>query len=288
MWNRTDYRPLEGFVYAITPFNFTAIAGNLPTAPALMGNTVVWKPSPTQTFAAYLTMQLLEAAGLPPGVINLVTGDGFAVSDVALADPRLAGIHFTGSTADVPAPVARGRHQYRPLPQLPAAGRRDRRQGLRRRPLLGAPGCAAHRADSRRVRLPGPEVLGRVAGVRPALGVAADGRRLPVGATEALRYGDVTDLTNFGGAVIDERVVRQERQGDRARQERPGVTVAAGGEYDDSEGYFVRPTVLLSDDPTDEAFRTEYFGPILAVHVYPDDGLRPHPRRRRHAVPRTR
>ena len=99
VWNRTDYRPLEGFVYAITPFNFTAIAGNLPTAPALMGNTVVWKPSPTQTFAAYLTMQLLEAAGLPPGVINLVTGDGIAVSDVVLADPRLAGIHFTGSTA---------------------------------------------------------------------------------------------------------------------------------------------------------------------------------------------
>lgn len=99
VWNRVEYRPLEGFVYAITPFNFTAIAGNLPTAPALMGNTVIWKPSITQTLAAYLTMQLLEAAGLPPGVINLVTGDGFAVSDVALADPRLAGIHFTGSTA---------------------------------------------------------------------------------------------------------------------------------------------------------------------------------------------
>ncbi|MDT5366251.1 MAG: 1-pyrroline-5-carboxylate dehydrogenase, partial [Mycobacterium sp.] len=98
-WNRSEYRPLDGFVYAITPFNFTSIAGNLPTAPALMGNTVVWKPSVTQTFSAYLTMQLLEAAGLPPGVINLVTGDGLAVSDVALADSRLAGIHFTGSTA---------------------------------------------------------------------------------------------------------------------------------------------------------------------------------------------
>src|SRR6476469_1332927 len=99
VWNRTDYRPLEGFVYAITPFNFTAIAGNLPTAPALMGNTVVWKPSIAQTLSAYLTMELLEAAGLPPGVINLLTGDGLAVSDVALSDARLAGIHFTGSTA---------------------------------------------------------------------------------------------------------------------------------------------------------------------------------------------
>ena len=99
MWNRTDHRPLEGFVYAITPFNFTAIAGNLPTAPALMGNVVIWKPSPTQTLAAYLTMRLLEEAGLPPGVINLLTGDGLAVSEVLLAHPDLAGIHFTGSTA---------------------------------------------------------------------------------------------------------------------------------------------------------------------------------------------
>ena len=172
VWNRTDYRPLDGFVYAITPFNFTAIAGNLPSAPALMGNTVVWKPSPTQTFAAYLTMQLLEAAGLPPGVINLLAGDGIAVSDVALADPRLAGIHFTGSTAHVPASVARGRHEHRPLPRLSAAGRRDRRQGLRAGSSVGAAGCVAHRADPRRVRLPGPEVLGRVARVHPAVGVA--------------------------------------------------------------------------------------------------------------------
>src|SRR4051812_10739082 len=99
VWNRVEYRPLEGFVYAITPFNFTAIAGNLPTAPALMGNTVVWKAAPTQAAAAYLIMQLLEAAGLPAGVINLVLGDGPLVSDVVLNDPRMAGIHFTGSTA---------------------------------------------------------------------------------------------------------------------------------------------------------------------------------------------
>ena len=139
VWNRLDHRPLEGFVYAITPFNFTAIAGNLPTAPALMGNIVVWKPSPTQALAAYLTMQLLEAAGLPPGVINLVLGDGPVVSEVALADPRLAGIHFTGSHRDLPAAVARGRRQHRRLRGLPAAGRGDRRQGLHPRPRLGRP-----------------------------------------------------------------------------------------------------------------------------------------------------
>ncbi len=175
VWNRTDHRPLEGFVYAITPFNFTAIAGNLPTAPALMGNTVVWKPSPTQTFAAYLTMQLLEAAGLPPGVINLVTGDGIAVSDVALADPRLAGIHFTGSTATFQhlwREVGANIDRYHTYPRL---GGRDRRQGLRRRARLGPPGCAAHRPDSRGLRLSGAEMLSGLAGLRPAFGVAPDG-----------------------------------------------------------------------------------------------------------------
>ena len=179
VWNRTDHRPLEGFVYAITPFNFTAIAGNLPTAPALMGNTVVWKPSPTQTFAAYLTMQLLEAAGLPPGVINLVAGDGLAVSDVVLADPRLAGIHFTGSTATFQhlwREVGTNIDRYHTYPRLVGeTGGKDfvvahssaNPDVLRTALIRGS------------LRLPGPEVLGRLAGVRPALGVAADGRRLP-------------------------------------------------------------------------------------------------------------
>ena len=133
IWNRTDHRPLEGFVYAITPFNFTAIAGNLPTAPALMGNTVIWKPSPTQQLAASLTMELLEEAGLPPGVINMLPGHGLEVSEVALAHPDLAGIHFTGLDADLPAPVADRRREHRDLPLLPADRRRDRRQGLRAR-----------------------------------------------------------------------------------------------------------------------------------------------------------
>src|ERR1700754_3031397 len=121
VWNRFDHRPLEGFVYAITPFNFTAIAGNLPSAPALMGNTVIWKPSPTQQFAAHFTMRLFEAAGLPPGVINMVTGDGVAVSEVALADPDLAGIHFTGSTGVFRylwQTIATNLEHYRGLPRL--------------------------------------------------------------------------------------------------------------------------------------------------------------------------
>jgi 1-pyrroline-5-carboxylate dehydrogenase len=269
VWNRTDYRPLEGFVYAITPFNFTAIAGNLPTAPALMGNTVVWKPSPTQTFAAYLTMRLLEAAGLPPGVINLLAGDGIAVSDVALADPRLAGIHFTGSTTTF-------QHLWREVGAN--IGRYD---GYPR--LVGETGgkdfVVAH-ASAR------PDVL-RTALIRGAFDYqgqkcsAASRAFVPrslwhqmgedfLEATAALRYGDVTDLSNFGGALIDSRAFGKSVAAIERAKGAAGVTIAVGGEYDDAEGYFVRPTVLLSDDPTDESFGTEYFGPILAVHVYPD------------------
>lgn len=269
VWNRTDHRPLEGFVYAITPFNFTAIAGNLPTAPALMGNTVVWKPSPTQTFAAYLTMQLLEAAGLPPGVINLVTGDGIAVSDVALADPRLAGIHFTGSTATFQhlwREVGANIGNYHTYPRLVGE--------------TGGKDFVVAHSSAR------PDVL-RTALIRGAFDYqgqkcsAASRAFIPrsvwhrmgddfLSATSDLKYGDVTDLTNYGGAVIDERAYAKNVAAIERAKGAAGVTIAAGGEYDDSEGYFVRPTVLLSDDPTDEAFSTEYFGPILAVHVYPD------------------
>ena len=149
VWNRMDHRPLEGFVYAITPFNFTAIAGNLPTAPALMGNTWSGSRRPTQQFAAHFTMRLLEAAGLPPGVINMVTGDGLAVSEVALRRPGPGRHPLHRLHRDVPAPVAHRRREHRRLPRLPAAGRRDRRQGLRRRaPVSADPDGAAHRAGS--------------------------------------------------------------------------------------------------------------------------------------------
>jgi 1-pyrroline-5-carboxylate dehydrogenase len=270
VWNRTDYRPLDGFVYAITPFNFTAIAGNLPTAPALMGNTVVWKPSITQTLSAYLTMQLLESAGLPPGVINLVVGDGFAVSDVVLSDPRLSGIHFTGSTATF-------QHLWREV-----GSRIADYQSYPR--LVGETGgkdfIVAHASAD-------PDVL-RTAMIRGAFDYqgqkcsAASRAFVPrsvwhrmgddfLSATAALRYGDVTDLSNFGGAVIDRRAYDKNVAAIERAKSAAGVTIAVGGEYDDREGYFVRPTVLLSDDPADEAFSVEYFGPILAVHVFPDE-----------------
>ncbi|EWM11212.1 1-pyrroline-5-carboxylate dehydrogenase [Kutzneria sp. 744] len=270
VWNRTDHRPLEGFVYAITPFNFTAIAGNLPTAPALLGNVVLWKPSPTQTFSAHLTMQLLEQAGMPPGVINLLTGDGIAVSEVALADPDLAGIHFTGSTrtfqhlwATVGANIA----NYRSYPRLvgetggkdfvlahPSANLDVLRTSLVRGAFeyQGQKCSAASRAYI-------PRSLW--ARLRDDL----------VAETEALSMGDVTDLSNFMGAVIDRRSY-DKLAGvlDRARSDSK-LDVIAGGTANDSDGYFVRPTVVVGEDPSHDVFTTEFFGPVLAVHVYEDN-----------------
>ncbi|MFD4661596.1 L-glutamate gamma-semialdehyde dehydrogenase [Kitasatospora sp. NPDC058444] len=269
VWNRTDHRPLEGFVYAVTPFNFTAIAGNLPTAPALLGNTVVWKPAPTQTLAAYHLMRLLEAAGLPPGVINLVTGDGLQVSPVVLADPAFAGLHFTGSTATFQSlwqTIGANIGGYRAYPRI--VGETGGKDFL-----------LAHRSAD-------PEIL-RTALIRGAFEYqgqkcsALSRAYLPrslwqrikddfLAEVDALAVGDVTDLSNFMGALIDRRAFEKNRDAiDRAKAD-PTIELAAGGQYDDAIGWFVRPTVLVSSDHRGEIFRTEYFGPILAVHVYED------------------
>jgi len=270
VWNRLDHRPLEGFVYAITPFNFTAIAGNLPTAPALMGNTVVWKHSPTQTLAAHWTMKLLEAAGLPPGVVNLLTGDGRAVSDVLLADPRLAGIHFTGSTATFKhlwRTVGQNISGYRSYPRL--VGETGGKDFVLAHPsadpdvLSAAMTLGAFEYQGQKCSAASRAFVPR--SVWSSMGEEFLAR------VDSLSYGDVTDLSHFGGAVIDARsFARNKAAIDRAHAT-AGLRVAAGGTYDDSEGWFVRPTVLVGEDPTDEAFGTEYFGPVLAVHVYEDD-----------------
>jgi 1-pyrroline-5-carboxylate dehydrogenase len=270
VWNRVDHRPLEGFVYAITPFNFTAIAGNLPTAPALMGNTVVWKPAPTQQLAAWHIMRLLEAAGLPPGVINMLPGDGIAVSDVVLADRDLAGIHFTGSTAVF-------QHLWRTVGQNIGGYR-----GYPR--IVGETGgkdfVVAHPSAD-------VDVL-RTALIRGAFEYqgqkcsAASRAYVPrsvwsrmrddlIDTTESLPMGDVTDFANFMGAVIDGRSFAKLSKVLEAAQDDDALTVVAGGTADDSEGYFVRPTVIEGTDPGHEVFTTEYFGPVLAVHVYDDD-----------------
>ncbi|MDX3855549.1 L-glutamate gamma-semialdehyde dehydrogenase [Streptomyces sp. AK02-01A] len=270
VWNRLDHRPLEGFVYAITPFNFTAIAGNLPTAPALMGNVVIWKPSPTQTLAAVLLMKVLEEAGLPKGVINLLTGDGIAVSEVALNHRDLAGIHFTGSTKTFQhlwKTVGNNIEKYRSYPRIvgetggkdfvfahPSADRAILKTALTRGSFeYQGQKCSA----SSRAYIPAS--------------IWNDGFAEEFAAeTDGIAMGDVTDLTNFIGAVIDERAFAKNKAAiDRAAAD-PTCTIVAGGTYDDAVGYFVRPTVIVCTDPENEVFTTEYFGPILAVHVYDD------------------
>ncbi len=269
-WNRMEYRPLEGFVLAITPFNFTSIAGNLPTAPALLGNVVVWKPSPTQQLAAHYTMRLLEAAGLPPGVINLVTGDGAAVSRVALSHPDLAGIHFTGSTATF-------QHLWRTVAENIGAFRDYPR-------LVGETGgkdfVVVHPSAQRESIV--PTLIRGAFEYQGQKCSAASRAYLPrslwesvrdelVATARSLTFGDVSeDLSLFGGAVIDSRAVDKHRAAFGRARSRPAVRFLTGGEIDDSAGYFVRPTILECGDPGDEVFTTEYFGPILAVHVYED------------------
>jgi 1-pyrroline-5-carboxylate dehydrogenase len=269
-WNRLEYRPLEGFVLAITPFNFTSIAGNLPTAPALLGNVVVWKPSTTSQLSAHYIMRVLEAAGLPPGVINMVTGSGRAVSQVALSHPDLAGIHFTGSTGTF-------QHLWRSVGENIAGYR-----GYPR--LVGETGgkdfVIAHPSAD-------PDVL-LTALVRGAFEYqgqkcsAASRAYVPrsvwnrmgddfISTVSSLTMGDVgADLSLFLGAVIDEAAFNTHTDAIARARSRPSIRVLAGGETNGSDGYFVPPTVLESTDPTDEVFTTEYFGPILGVHVFDD------------------
>jgi 1-pyrroline-5-carboxylate dehydrogenase len=270
IWNRTDHRPLEGFVYAVTPFNFTAIAANLPTAPALMGNTVVWKPSPTQSLSAHLTMRLLEEAGLPAGVINLLTGDGLAVSDVALTDPDLAGIHFTGSTktfqhlwGQVGANIA----GYRSYPRIVGeTGGKDF--------VLAHPSADIDVLRTALVRGAFEYQGQKCSAASRAYVPASLWKRMSgdfLSEVDSLTVGDVTDFGNFMGAVIDRRSYDKLSGVLGRAASDPALTVAAGGTADDSEGFFVRPTVLLGTDPSHEVFTTEYFGPVLAVHVFDDN-----------------
>ncbi|WP_028643013.1 L-glutamate gamma-semialdehyde dehydrogenase [Nocardioides sp. URHA0020] len=269
VWNRTDHRPLEGFVYAITPFNFTAIAGNLPTAPALMGNTVIWKPSPTQQLAASLTMELLEEAGMPPGVINMLPGDGLEVSKVALASPDLAGIHFTGSTPTFQhlwREVGNNIESYRAYPRIVGeTGGKDF--------IVAHPSADPDVVRTAMIR-GAFEFQGQKCSAASRAYVARSvWKRMKdsfLSEIESITIGDPTDFTNFMGAVIDDRAfAKHQKAVDRAKRSRK-LDILVGGTLDDSVGYFVSPTVVEGGDPTDEMFTTEYFGPILAVHVYED------------------
>jgi 1-pyrroline-5-carboxylate dehydrogenase len=270
VWNRADYRPLEGFVYAITPFNFTSIAGNLPTAPALMGNVVIWKPSPTQQFSAHFTLRLLEAAGLPPGVINMLPGDGIAISEVALPHRDLAGIHFTGSTKTFQhlwQSVGTNIGGYRSYPRVVGE-------------TGGKDFVVAHAsADPDTVRTAlvrgAFEYSGQKCSAASRAYVARSvwdrmGDEL-IDATEGLQVGDVRDLSNFTSAVIDQRAFSKHVAAIERARDSADAKIIAGGLTDDREGWYVRPTLIVSDNPRNDVFTTEYFGPILGIYIFDDD-----------------
>ncbi|MDX6205150.1 MAG: 1-pyrroline-5-carboxylate dehydrogenase [Frankiales bacterium] len=269
VWNRMDHRPLEGFVYAITPFNFTAIAGNLPLAPALMGNVVLWKPSPTQQLAAHYTMRLLEEAGLPPGVLNLVTGDGIAVSEVALAHRELAGIHFTGSTRvfqQLWRGVADNLASYRSYPRLVGeTGGKDF--------VLAHPSADVSVLRTALVRGAFEYQGQKCSAASRAYLPRSLWRRMGddlIAETDSLSMGDVRDFSHFLGAVIDERAFGRLTEVQKRAVSDPALEVVAGGSSDDREGWFVRPTIVTTTDPLHEVMTTEFFGPLLSVLVYDD------------------
>lgn len=268
-WNRVDYRPLEGFVFAITPFNFTAIAGNLPTAPALMGNTVVWKPASTALYSAHFLMELLRDAGLPDGVINLVPGDGADVADVALADERLAGVHFTGSTAifnSIQRRVANAIDSYSNYPRL--VGETGGKN------FILAHTSADHAALAAAIIRGGFEYQGQKCSAASRVFVPQSmWPRLKERLCDeiaTIRIGDVAEFRNFMGAVIDLKAwTKHVAAIDEARCA-PDTTILTGGHGDKQLGYFVEPTLIETSDMQSRLLSDELFGPIVTVVVYAD------------------
>jgi 1-pyrroline-5-carboxylate dehydrogenase len=266
-----EYRPLEGFVFAVTPFNFTAIAGNLPTSAALMGNTVLWKPASTAAYSAYFLMKLYEEAGLPPGVINLVYGDGAAVGDPALASPHLAGIHFTGSTAvfnRMWGTVGGNLGSYRNYPRIVGeTGGKD---------FIVAHKSADVDAVATAIVRGSFEYQGQKCSA--ASRVFAPSNLWPqlreqlVEKVQSLKVGDVGDLGNFMGAVIDGKSFATQKAAiDEASASNGKASVLVGGGYDDSDGWFVQPTVIETSDPEFRTMKEELFGPVVTAYVYDEN-----------------
>jgi 1-pyrroline-5-carboxylate dehydrogenase len=266
IWNRMEYRPLEGFVLAVSPFNFTAIGGNLSSSPALMGNTVVWKPASTATVSAYYLMRLLQAAGLPDGVINLVYGSGATIGNTALGSPELAGIHFTGSTEVFNGmwnTVGENIGSYRNYPRIVGeTGGKD---------FILAHPSADPEAVATAVIRGSFEYQGQKCSASSRLYVPSnlwpEVKEQLVEDVGSIKMGDVSDFENFMGAVIDAGAFETHSQAiEEARS--AGAEIVTGGSTDDSEGYFVSPTVISTEDKGFRLLRDELFGPIVTTYVY--------------------
>ena len=270
IWNRVEYRPLEGFVFALTPFNFTSIAGNLPSAPALMGNVVVWKPSKTAIYSAHILMELFQEAGVPEGVINLVFASGPATANVVFSHPDFAGIHFTGSTEvfqDIWKNIGNNIHKYRSYPRIVGeTGGKDF--------VIAHKSCDA-KAVATALTRGAFEYQGQKCS-------AASRAYLPAGRwkeiqqfmqkdLQEMKMGPVEDFSNFINAVIDEASFRKMEQTIKEAKAAPDAQVIMGGKCDMSKGYFVEPTVILTTNPHYKTMQEELFGPILTIYVYEDN-----------------
>jgi 1-pyrroline-5-carboxylate dehydrogenase len=268
MWNQLEYRALEGFVYAVTPFNVTSIAANLPTAPALMGNTVIWKPASSAVYSAYHLMRLFEAAGLPPGVINFVPGNAGMISKALLSHRDLAGVHFTGSTEvfnDMWKTIGASMASYRSYPRIVGeTGGKD---------FLIAHPSADVAAFATAVVRGGYEFQGQkcsaVSRIYVPRSLWNEARDLMVSMIDEIKMGDIQDFRNFMGAVIDERAF--DKITGHIGSARKTARVVAGGTSDKSHGYFIRPTLLETDDPGFRTLCEEIFGPVVTAYVYDDD-----------------
>jgi 1-pyrroline-5-carboxylate dehydrogenase len=268
VWNRMEYRPLEGFVFAVTPFNFTAIGGNLPSSAALMGNTVIWKPASTAAYSAHFLMKLFEEAGLPPGVINLVYGSGGAIGDPVLASPDLAGIHFTGSTAvfnGMWRTVAGNLERYRNYPRIVGeTGGKD---------FIVAHPSADPAAVATAIVRGSFEYQGQKCSAASRLFMPSNlwpaVRDQLVADVRTLKVGNVSDFGNFMGAVIDGGSFETQKAAiDEASAKGSKASVLVGGGYDDSDGWFVEPTVIETTDPGFRTMKEELFGPVVTAYVY--------------------
>ena len=269
VWNRMEYRPLEGFVFAVTPFNFTSIAGNLPTSPALMGNTVVWKPASTAAYSAYFIMRLLQEAGLPDGVVNLVYGPGAAIGDAALRSPHLAGVHFTGSTAvfqQIWKTIGGSIDRYRNYPRI--VGETGGKDFIvaHRTADVDAVATAIVRGS---FEYQGQKCSAASRVYAPSNLWPALRERLAEQVAE-LKMGDVADFSNFMGAVIDAKAQTQHREAIEEARDDSKTEIVVGGEVDSDTGFFVQPTVIETRDPDFRLLRDELFGPIVTTYVYPE------------------
>jgi 1-pyrroline-5-carboxylate dehydrogenase len=267
MWNRLEHRPLEGFVFAVTPFNFTSIAGNLPTAPALVGNTVVWKPASTALYSAHFLMKLWKEAGLPDGVINMVPGSGAAIGNPVLSSSQLAGIHFTGSTSvfnGMWRTVGQNLESYKGYPRLVGeTGGKDF--------ILAHPSADPVALTVAMVRgafeYQGQKCSAASRAYIPS-NLWSKVKEMLVPMVESIKMGDIQDYSNFMGAVIDANSFRDQKHAIDEAKASKDASILVGGQYDDSKGYFVRPTVIQAKNPGYRTLCDELFGPVLTLHVY--------------------